>query len=86
MLRTKTLIAAIACTMLIPIITSFDFAAHSASAETSQTPSPVKATPNRDAYFPGTEDLRPDEMRIISLGTAMPFQRPAQAAPSFLVE
>jgi len=25
-------------------------------------------------------------MRIISLGTAMPFQRPAQAAPSFLVE
>jgi len=28
----------------------------------------------------------PDEMRIISLGTAMPFQRPAQAAPSFLVE
>ena len=37
-------------------------------------------------YFPGTEDLNPDEMRIISLGTAMPFQRPAQAAPSFLVE
>ena len=52
----------------------------------AQAPSPVKATPNRDAYFPGTEDLKPDEMRIISLGTAMPFQRPAQAAPSFLVE
>jgi ribonuclease Z len=48
--------------------------------------SPVKAMPDRDAYFPGTEDLGPDEMRIISLGTAMPFQRPAQAAPSFLVE
>ena len=48
--------------------------------------SPVKAMPNRDAYFPGTEDLGPNEMRVISLGTAMPFQRPAQAAPSFLVE
>lgn len=52
----------------------------------AQAPSPVKATPNRAAYFPQTEDLKPDEMRIISLGTAMPFQRPAQAAPSFLVE
>jgi ribonuclease Z len=52
----------------------------------AQAPSPVKATANRDAYFPGTEDLNPNEMRIISLGTAMPFQRPAQAAPSFLVE
>ncbi len=48
--------------------------------------SPVKATANRDAYYPGTEDLQPNEMRIISLGTAMPFQRPAQAAPCFLVE
>jgi ribonuclease Z len=55
--------------------------------ETSRAPvSRVKANPNRGAYFPGTEDLGPDEMRIISLGTAMPFQRPAQAAPSFLVE
>jgi ribonuclease Z len=48
--------------------------------------SPVKATADRDAYFPGTEDLKPNEMRVISLGTAMPFQRPAQAAPCFLVE
>ena len=48
--------------------------------------SPVKAHAERDAYFPQTEDLGPDEMRITSLGTAMPFQRPAQAAPSFLVE
>ena len=50
------------------------------SAENEQTLSPVKAVPNRDAYFPNTEDLGPNEMRIISLGTAMPFQRPAQAA------
>jgi len=48
--------------------------------------SPVKAMDDRDVYFPGTEDLGLNEMRVISLGTAMPFQRPAQAAPSFLVE
>jgi ribonuclease Z len=57
-----------------------------ANAGESSGLSPVKAMSNRSAYFPGTEDLGPDEMRIISLGTAMPFQRPAQAAPSFLVE
>jgi ribonuclease Z len=57
-----------------------------AHAAPTAGPSPVKATQNRAAYFPGTEDLQPNEMRIISLGTAMPFQRPAQAAPSFLVE
>jgi len=48
--------------------------------------SPVKANPNRDTYYPMTEDLNPDEMRITSLGTGMPNQRPAQAAACFLVE
>lgn len=48
--------------------------------------SPVKANPNRDAYFPMTEDLKPDEMRITALGTGMPNQRPSQAAACFLVE
>lgn len=33
-----------------------------------------------------TEDLRPDEMRITSLGTGMPNQRPSQAAACWLVE
>ena len=48
--------------------------------------SPVKANPNRDTYYPMTEDLNPDEMRITSLGTGMPNQRPAQAAACWLVE
>lgn len=65
---------------------SMDFSYNSAVADVSSGLSPVKAMPARDAYFPGTEDLGPNEMRVISLGTAMPFQRPAQAAPSFLVE
>lgn len=50
--------------------------------------SPTKATPasDRDAYFPGTEDLGPDEMRIVACGTGMPTSRPKQAATCYLVE
>ncbi|MGQ0654503.1 MAG: guanitoxin biosynthesis MBL fold metallo-hydrolase GntH [Betaproteobacteria bacterium] len=40
----------------------------------------------REHYFPNTEPLRPDEMRIIALGTGRPFLRPAQANAGWLVE
>ncbi|NRB18334.1 MAG: hypothetical protein HRU33_12380 [Rhodobacteraceae bacterium] len=48
--------------------------------------SPVKALSVRDTYYPGTEDIRPDEMRVIACGTGMPNARPKQAAACFLVE
>lgn len=48
--------------------------------------SPVEALEDRDVYYPGTEDLGPDEMRIVALGTGMPSARPKQAAACFLVE
>ncbi len=48
--------------------------------------SAVKALPDRDVYYPGSEDLKPDEMRIIACGTGMPNARPKQAAACFLVE
>ena len=41
---------------------------------------------DRNVYFPNSEDLAPDEMRIISLGTGMPYGRRAAAATSWLVE
>lgn len=40
----------------------------------------------RKSYFPNTEDLGPNEMRVISLGTGMPNQRKSQASTSWLVE
>ena len=40
----------------------------------------------RKTYYPNTEDLGPNEMRVISLGTGMPNQRKAQASASWLVE
>ncbi|MBW2716855.1 MAG: hypothetical protein JRD03_12290, partial [Deltaproteobacteria bacterium] len=43
------------------------------------THSPTKATPDRDVYYPASEDLAPDEMRIVALGTGMPSVRPKQA-------
>jgi len=56
-------------------------------ARAAETPliSPVKARP-RDVYFPNSEDLEPDEMRVIACGTGMPTARPSQAAACFLVE
>jgi len=47
--------------------------------------SPVKARA-RDFYAPNSEDLRPDEMRLIACGTGMPTARPKQAASCWLLE
>ncbi len=47
---------------------------------------PVSALADRDVYYPGTEDLGPNEMRIIACGTGMPNARPKQAAACWLVE
>ena len=46
--------------------------------------SPTGVVPDRDVYYPGTEELKPDEMRITALGTGMPSARPKQAAACFL--
>ncbi|MEP4769826.1 MAG: guanitoxin biosynthesis MBL fold metallo-hydrolase GntH [Roseibium sp.] len=50
------------------------------------TISPTKAQTDRDTYYPNTEDLAPDEMRVIACGTGMPTTRASQAAACFLVE
>jgi len=56
-----------------------------AQAEEAAKLSPTKARP-RDVYYPNTEDLAPDEMRVIACGTGMPTTRMKQAAACFLVE
>lgn len=48
--------------------------------------SPVEALAEREMYYPGTEALAPNEMRVIACGTGMPNARPKQAAACFLVE
>jgi len=55
------------------------------AAENPPNASPVKAS-DRDFYAPNSEDLAPDEMRLIACGTGMPTARPKQAASCWLLE
>lgn len=48
--------------------------------------SPTGVAPDRYVYYPGTEELDPDEMRVVACGTGMPSARHGQAATCFLVE
>ena len=56
------------------------------ASEEAMEVSPTRARGDRDVYYPNTEDLHPDEMRVIACGTGMPTTRAAQAAACFLVE
>jgi ribonuclease Z len=48
--------------------------------------SPTKPSPEHGVYYPGTEELAPDEMRVIACGSGMPMPRLKQAAACFLIE
>ncbi len=49
-------------------------------------PQEIKDNKYPRTYFPGTERVGKDEMRITALGTGMPNQSPSNVAASFLVE
>ena len=62
---------------------------NAAQASTAAGPkewSPTQPYPVQTVYYPGTEALAPDEMRVISCGSGMPQPRLKQAAACFLVE
>ncbi len=48
--------------------------------------SPTQPSPSLGVYYPGTEALKPDEMRVIACGTGMPMPRLKQAAACFVIE
>jgi ribonuclease Z len=48
--------------------------------------SPTGIAPDRYAYYPGTEELKKDEIRLIACGTGLPAARRDQAATCFLAE
>jgi ribonuclease Z len=56
------------------------------AAPTTNAASPVAPLSELDVYYPGTEGLKPDEMRIVALGTGMASPRPKQSAACWLVE
>jgi ribonuclease Z len=47
---------------------------------------PNGTAPDRYVYYPGTEDLGKDEIRLFACGTGLPAARRDQAATCFLVE
>ncbi len=57
-----------------------------AQAAGGKVESPTGTVPDRYLYYPGTEKLGPDEMRVTAAGTGMPAARRGQAATCFLVE
>jgi ribonuclease Z len=48
--------------------------------------SPTEPSPSFGVYYPGTEALKPDEIRVIACGSGMPMPRLKQAAACFLIE
>jgi ribonuclease Z len=48
--------------------------------------SPTGTAPDRYVYYPGTEALKKDEIRLIACGTGLPAARRDQAATCFLAE
>jgi ribonuclease Z len=57
-----------------------------AQEESGMAWSPTDRQPMHTVYYPGTEPLAPDEMRVVACGTGMPQPRLSQAAACFLVE
>ena len=47
---------------------------------------PNQIAPERYVYYPGTEVLAEDEVRVVATGTGMPDQRRGQASASFIFE
>jgi len=74
--QTRLLALAALCVLIAPAIAF------------GQAPNPksVNAIEDHDVYYPGTETLKPDEMRVTACGTGMPNARPKQAAACWLVE
>ncbi len=57
-----------------------------AKAQEGPTITPTQELRDPNVYYPGTEELAPDEMRLISCGTGMPTARESQAASCWLLE
>jgi ribonuclease Z len=74
-------LAALLCTPLIAIV-----GMSSTQAAGGMVEGPNVVAPDRYVYYPGTEVLAKDEVRVIACGTGMPDARRGQASACFLFE
>jgi ribonuclease Z len=81
--------AVVSAAVVIAATLGLDIDVRIATANAGDGPeewSPTAPFPQREVYYPGTEALADDEMRVIACGTGMPQPRLKQAAACFLVE
>ena len=57
-----------------------------AEAAGGKVVSPTGTAPDRYVYYPGTEELKKGEIRLIACGTGLPAARRDQQATCFLAE
>ena len=91
MLSKRIVVLAIVAALLLTSVFTFEvnIGLKDARAEATvakQTWSPTEPSPAMGVYYPGTEALEPDEMRVIACGSGMPMPRLKQAAACFLIE
>ena len=72
--------------ILVTIVASLWATSNLVFAAGGTVTSPTAIAPDRYVYYPGTEELAKDEIRVIACGTGMPDQRMAQASACFLFE
>jgi len=86
MMREKKAIPGLLTAMVVFVFAAVITLPANALALDKSSFSPTGATKDLNVYYPGTEDLAPDEIRVIACGSGMPMPRLKQAAPCFLIE
>ncbi len=56
------------------------------SSASPESPADQHTSELQEVFYPGTEEVGPNEIRVVALGTGMPNARPKQAAACWLVE
>ena len=87
----KTISTILVMGLLVAAVFAFEIEvlprqANAAATTTAQEWSPTRPYPVQEVYYPGTESLGENEMRIIACGSGMPMPRLKQAAACFLIE
>lgn len=77
---------AVAAGLLIGAFVTLDSIAPTVHAAGGQVTDPTGIAPDRYVYYPGTEALAKDEIRVVACGTGMPSSRHGQAASCWLIE
>jgi ribonuclease Z len=85
MIKNERSLASVLGTALTTAIVSFATLGFVASAQTA-APASTLALQDRDIYYPGTETIAADEMRVVACGTGLVTPRPKQAAACWMVE